>query len=155
LTELNAVWYRTCRVNVIVLWLLAAAIGPGVLALGLLRLYIEVRPRRWTSVPAVITTSHITRQYVGRGRQETIPVIEFEFLHEKSTVRLLADIYTTGSAESAAAAIARYPLGAAVTVYVNPNKPCQASLETHITPASWLLLLIGALVSIGEISLFY
>jgi hypothetical protein len=88
----------------------------------------ERAARRWPQARGVIVAS----KRIGGGK-ETTPVIEYEFEYQgrsfKSSHWRYGN-YTYGDPESAEAAIARYPAGLPVTVFVNVREPEKSVLET-------------------------
>lgn len=140
--------------SLFVICLILVLIGPGSLTFGLYRLYVETRPRRWATVPGVITQSKVSLQYVDPGSSLTVPIIEFKYHYGNHTGHSTAHIFTIGTPESAASTVARYPLGSSVSVKVNPKNPLQACLESSITPSTWFFLIAGCLCLAVEIATF-
>lgn len=132
---------------------IALIVGPGSLSYGLWRLYMEIRPRRWATAQGVIAESRIERQYLGRGSYQSVPIIKFVFHFNNTVICCAANIFVTGTPQSAACQVARFPVGSLVTVLVNPQNPREACLEYRITPASWLVILVGALFSALEMAM--
>lgn len=133
--------------NSILTYLLALGLGPGLLGFGLWQLYRETRLKRWQRVKAIIIQSRIERQLAGRGGYQYVAIIEFEFSHENSLIRIMADLYITGTRDSAESKVSKYPPGSTALIFVNPKDPTSACLEKQITPKSWLFIALGLLAS--------
>jgi len=132
--------------------IIATFLGPTLLGLGLYRLYLEIRPRRWVNVPSVVTQSRIERQYTGRGSYQSVPIIEFEYDFNGITRRFTAEFFSIGSYDSAAKIVANFQLKQNVHILVNPKNPQQAALGCRITPASMFFILVGAFLTAIEIA---
>lgn len=128
-------------------------LGPGLLIYGLWRLYLGVRPRYWKRQPGVITVSRTELQYTGRGSYQCVPIIEYQVEHAGAVLHGKGDIFTIGNQESAENVIKKYPMGATVSVLVNPLNPCQTSLEARISPESWVFIAFGLLITLADIFL--
>jgi hypothetical protein len=139
---------KVVLVHEILLWVAALLLGPGLVATGLWQLYVEIRPRWWTPTSAQIIESRSEKQPIGRGGVEFLPIIELEYSYRGSLKRQKADIYTTGTQRSTDTKLAKYPLGGCVTVLVNPRTG-NACLEPHLTPAGFVLIGLGLMVSVA------
>ena len=134
----------------ILLCLAFVLLGPGLLAYGLWRLYVGVRPRRWKQLPGIITVSRTELQYVRSGSYQCVPVIEYQVEHAGGVLHGKGDIFTIGNRENTEAIIAKYPVGATVTVLVNPLNPTQTSLQARISPESWVFIVSGLLLTAAD-----
>ena len=76
-----------------------------------------------------------------------LPVIEYEFDYQgqrfKSAHWRFGN-YSTGNSDSAREVTSRYPVGAAVTVFVNPRRPAKSVLETHTSAMSLVPFILGS-----------
>jgi Protein of unknown function (DUF3592) len=95
----------------------------------------------WPQSSGVITASKTVRQYVDRGREEVFPVIEYSFGYQgqsfKSSHWRLGN-YSVGTSASAEIVTSRYPVGASVTVFVNPRQPLKSVLEHRPSSLCWV-----------------
>ncbi|GAB4199066.1 MAG: hypothetical protein OHK0022_19010 [Roseiflexaceae bacterium] len=120
--------------------------------------------RTWPRVPGRIVRSEVQEVFLmqrGRGGRGWFPHwiyrpwIVYRYRaggteHEGKRLRLIGGIVTFGR-NAAQRAVARLPLGAAVSVAYNPDNPAEAALdteagwETHLAWVSALLVLVFAL----------
>lgn len=128
--------------------------GPCALVFGFRRLRTEIGSLRWVPAEAVITQSQIVSQYVGKGTNESIPIIEFEVRQNDAVSRHKADFFTVGNNKSAIAIISKYPLGASVVAFVNPRNPRQACLKRGVTTTSVFFTLLGLALFLVELEIF-
>ena len=136
------------------IWPIALPIDILLLAFGLWRLWLEIRPKYWDQSKGKIISSRIDRQsqtvHGGISSFAYIPVVEFEYSYGGQTLRSTrwrAGNFVNGQQLKALSVIRRYPVGATVNVFVNPNNPEKAFLEYGISPASWVFLLVGLIFS--------
>ncbi|HSY18483.1 MAG TPA: DUF3592 domain-containing protein [Candidatus Acidoferrales bacterium] len=110
-------------------------------ALGFWIRRMERAARKWPQVSGIIVTSSTLTQSVRPGENQILPVIEYEFEHQgrpfKSSHWRFGN-YSTGSMDSVQEITSRYPVGAAVTVFVNPRQPAKSVLEAHTSGLSWV-----------------
>ena len=136
------------------IWPLALPIDILILAFGLWRLWLEIRPKYWDQATGRIISSYLDKQsQTVRGGISSfayIPVVEFEYSYDGQTLRSKrwrAGNYVHGQQLKALSVIRHYPVGATVIVFVNPNNHEKAFLEYGVTPASWVFLLLGLILS--------
>lgn len=101
----------------------------------------EAAPRRWPQFPGLVVTSYTWGQPAGNGRQQVVPVVEYEFDYDGQTYRSShwrLFNFSLGNAASAQAVTTRYAVGTPVTVYVNRHKPTKSVLETRTSALSWV-----------------
>ena len=104
---------------------------------------IIVRARRtqqWPSVEGVIEKSNISSNV-----NDLLPDIEFRYEVENQTYRRSMEFSrdVTSSQEFAASYVDKYPAGARVRVYYDPEKPDNATLEPGLGQGDWLVFAIG------------
>jgi hypothetical protein len=141
--------------SVVWVWLGSMIVGPGVFALGVWRLYTEFQRRQWQRVTGRVVRSWIRRGYVGRGGYESVPNLEVEFLHNDTVTQSCVELDCTGTRGSAVSLVAKHPPGVNVVVFVNPKKPSQIVMDPTIRLVSWLLLVVGGLLSLIEIAFLF
>lgn len=106
----------------------------------------EVAPGRWPQSSGVIVTSKTVRQSTMHGQYQVLPMIEYAFDYQghsfKSSHWRLSN-YSKGNNASAEAVTSRYPLGSAVTVFVNPKQPEKSVLEMTTSSLCWVPFGLG------------
>ncbi|HWY31292.1 MAG TPA: DUF3592 domain-containing protein [Candidatus Acidoferrum sp.] len=117
------------------------AITALLFASGFFIRFRERAPRNWPQTTGEITKSETERFPTGRGGEEVVPVLEYEFhyqgqLFKTSHWRLVN--YTEGNCMSANPVIERYLLGSSVTVFVNRRRPKESVLEHNISSLCWV-----------------
>jgi len=103
--------------------------------------YKEVASRSWPKASGLIVTSTIKREPGPKGGEQITPVIEYEFQYQGRSFRTShwrLGNFTVGNSYSADPVVARYPVGASVTVFVNPRHPEKSVLETIPSALSWV-----------------
>jgi len=108
----------------------------------------EQTARDWPQTSGVIVTSTTLRQYAGRGTDEVLPVIEYEFTHDGQSFR--SDHwrplnFSFGNSISAGAVTSRYPVGKSVKVFVNQRNPMRSVLEFEPSCLCWVPFSFGIL----------
>ncbi len=150
-------------------WIALFVLGPliAVLVIATVAKYVEVwRARSWRLAPGKITSARaVARSHAisGPGRTATYEVRNFadvkyvfkvgDVTHKGSRMSIGED---AGNAD-VAQKLARYPVGARVTVYYNPKDPSENVLERDPPPGlfqamGWfiaLLIAIGVLAGTG------
>jgi hypothetical protein len=130
---------------------LFAVAGPALLVVGLRMLYTEIRPRWWKRNPASIVKLEIKHEGTPDGtRQQFLPILEYEYVFDGATFRGTANVFTTGTRESATRFLSQYPVAESVVVFVNPKKPAQSALNAQVTPASCFFVAVGSLFTLVE-----
>ena len=125
------------KLNIEVLFSIAAAC----FALGFWIRRKEGVARAWTQSSGVIVTSKTVRQYAGHGRNEVLPIIEYEFDYQGQSFKTShwrLGNYSVGNRTSALVVTSRYPVGSSVTVFVNPRQPEKSVLETGASSLCWV-----------------
>jgi len=124
-----------------------------------LRAFAKIRAiRRWPRAPGVVTSSFLeSSRSTSKDRNgftvhhtSYTPVVHFTFTvngqqHQGTQMALEA---TSTGAESAAADIARYPLGAQVQAYCDPAHPSTAYLEVRRSIGAIILLCFGCVLMV-------
>ena len=127
-------------------------------ALGLWIRRREQVANSWPQASGVVVTSTTLRQYAGQGRDEILPVIEYEFTHDGRSLRSShwrPLNFSVGNSISAKAVTSRYPVGSPVTVFVNPRDPMRSVLECQPSWLCWVPFGFGILfVVLFTITLF-
>jgi hypothetical protein len=117
------------------------------------------RARRWPSAPGRITKSEVSASHLQTEHEATRivnrPAIEYAFSSNgrKYTGRRIAIGENAGGADTEAT-LARYPLGALVTVYFDPNDPENCVLERNapsFMPGEGCATTLASLAAIGFI----
>jgi hypothetical protein len=128
---------------------LAALSGLAIMAYGIHLLLISRRARFWPTAQGTIVDSRVREVKDEEGSS-----YEAYILYEYSVngVKLRSDVWRLGVGRSsfmgfAKKAVAKYPIGTAVMVYVNPDKPTDAMLETG--NASWAFFVFGLAFFLG------
>lgn len=126
----------------IALSLLTVLSGLGLMIYGL-RLFAKAyRARTWPTAQGRIIESEVREVRDADGLSYKVSIL-YEYSVNGVTRR--SDVWRLGvgssSSKSATKAVERYPVGAVVTVYCNPEKPADSLLEPG--KASWHLLLAG------------
>ncbi len=106
----------------------------------------------------VVRSDLVRRQASGMSRVRYFPAVSYRYAvaGKPFTSAVLGDNSQYGRDDSteAASIAARYPVGAAVTVYHDPSDPSQATLRpTRLSPFQIVLLLIGALAALTGLGL--
>jgi hypothetical protein len=87
----------------------------------------------WPSTSGTVLMSTIQVRRTGRSRSE-IPVVVYQYqvggqMYQGQVIRAGDQFGTIRVMGQAQATVARYPVGAAVTVYYDPANPANAALE--------------------------
>jgi hypothetical protein len=97
---------------------------------------------QWPSTMGTITASSIEQRHSSEGGWVDYPVVQYSYQvagHPYQGMKLAPGPEVGGS--GARKVVARYPAGAQVMVFYNPQKPSDAVLETK-APAQWLMWLL-------------
>ena len=96
---------------------------------------------QWPQSSGLITASRTVREPTGRGGEQVTPFIEYSFDYQgqsfKSSHWRLGN-YSVGNSASAEVITSRYPVGASVTVFVNPQQPLKSVLEHGPSSLFWV-----------------
>jgi hypothetical protein len=87
----------------------------------------------WLSTTGTVLMSSVQTSYSGRSHS-TYPVVVYVYTvngqsHQSQRIRAGDQFLTVRVAGQAQATVARYPIGASVTVYYNPANPAESVLE--------------------------
>lgn len=97
---------------------------------------------QWPSTLGSVTASYLERRASGKNGSTNYPVVHYAYQVGRQPYqgRKIAPGPEVGGS-GAAKVVARYPVGAQVMVFYNPQDPADAVLERK-APAQWLFLLI-------------
>lgn len=116
-------------------------------ALGFWIRRMEKAPRQWPQASGKIITSGTVLKRINMSTAEILPIIEYEFDYQGQRLKSAHwrfGNYSTGNQDSAQEVISRYPIGATVTVFVNPRRPAKSVLETHTSAMSLVPFILGS-----------
>jgi Protein of unknown function (DUF3592) len=119
-----------------VLMIVAGPMGVMLVAMAVWKGLQFRRARRWPSAPGRITKSEVSASHLQTEHEATrivnLPAIEYEFSFNgrRYTGRRIAVGEDSGGA-NIGATLARYPLGAIVAVYCDPDDPENCVLERN------------------------
>ena len=134
----------------VLIWAVVVLTGPTFLSIGLRFLYLEIRPRRWRKVSAIVTRSEIEHQTSGKA-QQYIPIVEYQYKIDGAAIRDRGKFFNVGTYRSAVVITKLYPIDMPLSVLVNPRKPQQSSLGARVTQASCFFILLGGVFTVVEI----
>ena len=97
---------------------------------------------QWPSTMGTVSTSYLERRHSSEGGSTNYPVVHYSYqvggqAYEGNKLAPGPEVGGTGAGK----VVDRYPVGAQVMVFYNPQNPSHAVLETK-APAQWLLWLI-------------
>ena len=127
-----------------ILFALFVLAGLAVAAYGLTVLYHARRTAAWPSTPGVVTKSDVSH-----GAQSHATAVAYAYTVDGVPYRG-ADIgrgieFASTTEDHARRRVARYPVGARVTVYYDPAAPATAVLEPGVSKASLVPLAFGVM----------
>jgi hypothetical protein len=98
--------------------------------------------RQWPSTMGTVNASYLDRRSSSEGGYTNYPVVHYSYqvsgqAHQGTKIAPGMEVGGTGAGK----VVARYPAGAQVMVFYNPQNPSEAVLETK-APAQWILWLI-------------
>ena len=98
--------------------------------------------RQWPSTMGTVNTSYLERRSSSEGGYTNYPVVHYFYqvsgqAHQGTKIAPGMEVGGTGAGK----VVARYPAGAQVMVFYNPQNPSDAVLETK-APAQWILWLL-------------
>ncbi len=98
--------------------------------------------RQWPSTMGTVNTSYLERRSSSEGGYTNYPVVQYSYqvsgqAHQGTKIAPGMEVGGTGAGK----VVARYPAGAQVMVFYNPQNPSDAVLETK-APAQWILWLL-------------
>lgn len=149
----------------------ALALGAGLFALtwGIQGVLASLASKDWPTAEGTITQSELEkRRKKGgaasnqrRNRFTYTPRVTYEFIVEGQTytgTRLSFSDYATSNEDQMQQVLAPYPVGTQITVYYDPDKPTECSLQTGfgwtpvaVTGAGCILSFIGSIALAGSI----
>ncbi len=129
----------------LILWLFLLA-GIGVTVWGWRIIATARRTRRWPQVEGVIERSEPSS-----AKDDLLPYILFSYSVAGQHYRCPLEFPsgTTPTPEFSASYVKRYPPGAKVTVFYNPDKREQATLEPGMRQGDWMIFALGVITIIG------
>jgi hypothetical protein len=98
--------------------------------------------RQWPSTMGTVNTSYLERRSSSDSGYTNYPVVQYSYqvggqAYQGMKIAPGPDVGGTGAGK----VVARYPAGAQIMVFYNPQKPSDAVLETK-APAQWVMWLI-------------
>lgn len=98
--------------------------------------------RQWPSTMGTVNASYLERRSSSDGGSTNYPVVQYSYQaggqsYNGMKIAPGPEVGGTGAGK----VVARYPAGAQVMVFYNPQNPSDAVLETK-APAQWILWLI-------------
>jgi hypothetical protein len=96
----------------------------------------------WSSTMGTVLASYLERRSSGNEGSANYPVVQYSYqvggkTHQGSKIAPGMEVGGTGAGK----VVARYPEGAQVMVFYDPNNPSDAVLEKK-APAQWIMWLI-------------
>ena len=97
---------------------------------------------QWPSTMGTVNSSYLERRSSSEGGSTNYPVVQYSFqvggkAFQNSKLAPGPEVGGTGAGK----VVARYPVGAQVMVFYNPENPSDAVLERK-APAQWLMWLL-------------
>ncbi|HET9906292.1 MAG TPA: DUF3592 domain-containing protein [Anaerolineales bacterium] len=97
---------------------------------------------QWPSTMGTVNSSYLERRSSSEGGSTNYPVVQYSYQiggqsYQSSKLAPGPDVGGTGAGK----VVARYPAGAQVMVFYNPQNPADAVLERK-APAQWLMWLL-------------
>jgi len=97
---------------------------------------------QWPSTMGTVNTSYLERRSSSEGGSTNYPVVQYSYQiggqsYQGMKIAPGPEVGGTGAGK----VVTRYPAGAQVMVFYNPQNPSDAVLETK-APAQWLMWLI-------------
>ena len=111
------------------------------------------KTRRWPVVEGAIEQFAPTSE-----ANDLLPYILFSYTVDARTYQRVFEFPggTNPSPELATSYIRKYPIGAKVPVYYNPDQPDQATLEPGLNRGDWMIPVLGiAAIAFGIFALFF
>ncbi|MEJ2180408.1 MAG: DUF3592 domain-containing protein [Gammaproteobacteria bacterium] len=123
---------------------------------GLRVIVMARKTLQWPAVAGTVEESKISTE--SSEINDLLPHIKFCYSIEQQTfhqvMQFPGDI--TPSQEFSRSYVDKYPVGASVQVYYNPEDPEKATLEPGLAKGDWLILAIGlGMVVIGVLLFFF
>ena len=109
--------------------------------------------QRWPVVKGAIEQSAPTSE-----ANDLLPHILFSYTVDMHTYQCVLEFPggTSPSPELATSYVRKYPIGAKVPVYYNPDQPAQATLEPGLSRGDWMIPVLGvAAMAFGIFALFF
>ena len=97
---------------------------------------------QWPSTLGTVNASYLESRYSSEGGSTNYPVVQYSYqvggqTYQNSKLAPGPEVGGTGAGK----VVARYPAGAQVMVFYNPENPSEAVLERK-APAQWLMWLL-------------
>lgn len=113
---------------------------------------------QWPSMMGAVTSSYLERRSSSEGGSTNYPIVQYSYQvggqsYQSTKLAPGPEVGGTGAGK----VVARYPEGAQVMVFYNPENPSDAVLERK-APAQWLmwlLLIVFDCVLCGVIPILY
>jgi len=149
---------KLSRTSTIVFGLALAAAGLVVGIVGINELTGADASASWPSVKGRVIVSQVKRgissRGAGRNRRRSTShtariVYDYAVSGRKHIARRVSFGATSAKASAARAMVRRYPKGAEVTVYYDPDDPDRAVLEPGTSSGTYLPLGVGVLLAAG------
>jgi hypothetical protein len=98
--------------------------------------------RQWPSTMGAVNASYLERRSSSESGYTNYPVVQYSYqiggqAYQGAKIASGPEVGGTGAGK----VVARYPVGAQVMVFYNPQNPSDAVLETK-APAQWIMWLI-------------
>jgi len=135
-------------VNAYFIIILLVIIGGVVTSIWGLRVLIAARKTaQWPTVEGIVKQSEPVSEH-----DELLPHIVYQYgvgdQKYNSTVKFPPD--TNPLPEFARSYVEKFPVGATVEVYYNPQQPEESTLEPHLQ-GDWMILAMGLLMAVGGV----
>jgi len=103
---------------------------------------------QWPSSRGRVISSAVNRRQDSDGNQTEEALVVYEYLVGGATLQGKRIAFGGSGAGGARKSVERYPAGATVDVYYDPEKPASAVLERSAGSATFVLLLVGGVFAI-------
>ena len=102
----------------------------------------------WSSIMGTVLTSYLERRRSGNSGSANYPVVQYSYqvngqMYQGMKIAPGMEVGGTGAGK----VVERYPEGAQVMVFYDPNNPSDAVLEKK-APAQWLIWLILVILDV-------
>lgn len=133
----------------------SAAIGGVIVYLGCLSYMKSRASQSWPTAQGAVVSSEVTahRSRSRKGRRRTTYGAEVRYEYTANGVKYSSDKisfgeYRTHNSGPAQATVDRYPPGAEVVVYYNPDQPEEAVLEPGKMGGIMILFIVGGMFGV-------
>ena len=114
--------------------------------------------RQWPSTMGAVNASYLERRSSSEGGYTNYPVVQYSYqvsgqAYQGAKIAPGPEVGGTGAGK----VVARYPAGAQVMVFYNPQNPSDAVLETkaHAQWILWLILIVFDIALCGVIPIVW